>query len=89
MAAGEISRTFPWLLNKIPSTAGKQGAARTMIKRFFGLTLSAMLFALSTSAEAQQTAKVPRIGFLDNNTAAGSAGLFGRVPPGDAQAWMD
>ena len=32
-----------------------------------------MLFALCFSAEAQQTAKVARMGFLDNSTASGSA----------------
>ena len=40
------------------------------------LTLCAMLFALCSSAEAQQPAKVPRIGFLDNSTASGMAGLL-------------
>jgi len=40
------------------------------------LTLCAMLFALCfPAAEAQQVGKVPRIGFLDNSTASGSAGL--------------
>ena len=34
-----------------------------------------MLLALCFSAEAQQPAKIPRIGFLDNSTAAGSAVL--------------
>jgi hypothetical protein len=38
--------------------------------------LCALLFALSSSAEAQQTGKVPRIGFLDNSTASGSAVLL-------------
>src|SRR5206468_7201646 len=33
------------------------------------------LLALCFSAEAQQPAKIPRIGFLDNSTAAGSAVL--------------
>jgi putative tryptophan/tyrosine transport system substrate-binding protein len=42
---------------------------------FFGLALSAMLFALCSSANAQQTGKVFRIGFLDNSTASGSAVL--------------
>jgi putative ABC transport system substrate-binding protein len=42
----------------------------------FGLALCAMLVALCPSAEAQQQGKVPRIGFLDNSTAAGSAGLL-------------
>jgi putative tryptophan/tyrosine transport system substrate-binding protein len=54
-----------------------------MRKRFFGLTLSAlpfalslvgaMLFALCFSAEAQQPPKVARIGYLDPSTASGSA----------------
>jgi putative tryptophan/tyrosine transport system substrate-binding protein len=39
------------------------------------LTLCALLFVLSSSAEAQQGGKVPRIGFLDNSTASGSAVL--------------
>jgi putative tryptophan/tyrosine transport system substrate-binding protein len=36
------------------------------------LALGAMLFALCSSAEAQQTGKVPRIGFLDSSTASSS-----------------
>jgi putative ABC transport system substrate-binding protein len=35
-----------------------------MRKRFFGIALSAMLLALCFSAEAQQSTKVPRIGYL-------------------------
>jgi putative tryptophan/tyrosine transport system substrate-binding protein len=46
-----------------------------MKKKITVLTLCAMLFALCASAEAQQPGKVPRIGFLDNGTASGSAGL--------------
>jgi putative tryptophan/tyrosine transport system substrate-binding protein len=34
-----------------------------------------MLFALCSSADAQQTGKIFRIGFLDNSTASGSAVL--------------
>src|SRR5262249_55855003 len=37
--------------------------------------LCALLFALCSSAEAQQTGKVFRIGFLDSGTASGSAVL--------------
>ena len=37
------------------------------------LTLCVTLLALCLSAQAQQTSKVPRIGFLDNSTASGSA----------------
>jgi putative ABC transport system substrate-binding protein len=36
-----------------------------MKRRFFGLTLSALLFALSSSVPAQQPAKIPRIGTLN------------------------
>ena len=61
----------------------------TQIAKVSGLALGAMLFALCSSAEAQQTGKVFRIGFLDNSTAAGSAGPRGRVPARDEQAWMD
>jgi ABC-type uncharacterized transport system substrate-binding protein len=46
-----------------------------MKKTITVLTLCALLFALSSSAEAQQGGKVPRIGFLDNSTASGSAVL--------------
>jgi putative ABC transport system substrate-binding protein len=46
-----------------------------MKKKVIGLALGALLFALSVSAEAQQTGKVLRIGYLDPSTASGSAGL--------------
>ena len=39
--------------------------------RIFWL-ICAMLFALCSSVEAQQTGKVPRIGYLDSSTASGS-----------------
>ena len=40
------------------------------------IALSAMLFALCGSGDAQQTVKIFRIGFLDGSTASGSAGLL-------------
>ena len=40
------------------------------------LTFCAMLYVLSFSVHAQQTGKVPRIGFLDSSTASGSAVLL-------------
>ena len=46
-----------------------------MKKKIAVLTLCAMLFALCVSAEAQQTGKIFRIGFLDTSTASGSAVL--------------
>src|SRR5215471_2304426 len=47
-----------------------------MRRNVYGLTLSALLFALCGPVEAQQSGKVPRIGFLDNSTASGSAVLL-------------
>jgi len=46
-----------------------------MKKKITVLTLCAMLFAFCLSAEAQQTGKVARIGFLDASTASGMAVL--------------
>jgi len=46
-----------------------------MRKNVICLALSAMLFALCGSVGAQQTSKVPRIGYLDPSTASGSAVL--------------
>jgi putative ABC transport system substrate-binding protein len=46
-----------------------------MRKVWIGFALSAVLLALGIPASAQQTGKVPRIGFLDNGTASGSAVL--------------
>jgi putative tryptophan/tyrosine transport system substrate-binding protein len=48
---------------------------KAMKKKITFLTLCALLFALSVSADAQQTGKVPRIGYLDPSTASGSAVL--------------
>jgi putative tryptophan/tyrosine transport system substrate-binding protein len=47
-----------------------------MSKKVPCLALGAMLFALCSSADAQQTGKVPRIGYLENSTASGSAVLL-------------
>ena len=38
-----------------------------MRKKLIGPTLAAMLFALCSSAEAQQPKKVPRIGYLSQS----------------------
>ena len=51
-------------------------AEKHMKKKITVLTLCAMLFALCSSAEAQQTGKIPRIGFLDPSSASGSADLL-------------
>jgi putative ABC transport system substrate-binding protein len=45
-----------------------------MSKRFFGFTLSAALFALGSSASAQQTTKIPRIGILYAASAVSPSG---------------
>ncbi|HEY2922128.1 MAG TPA: ABC transporter substrate-binding protein [Candidatus Binatia bacterium] len=46
-----------------------------MKRQIIVLALSAMLFALCSAADAQQTGKIYRIGFLDNSTASGIAVL--------------
>src|SRR5438045_8955971 len=46
-----------------------------MSKKVFCFALCAMLFAFCLRAEAQQTGKVARIGFLGYSTASGSAVL--------------
>jgi len=48
-----------------------------MRQKILGIALSAMLFALCFSAEAQQTGKIPRIGFLGNSTPALEENLVG------------
>src|SRR5262245_66297962 len=47
-----------------------------MKKKITVLTLCALLLALCSPADAQQAGKIFRIGYLDNSTAAGSAGLL-------------
>ena len=42
-----------------------------MIRRILTLALCAMLFAPCTSANAQQTGRIYRIGYLDNSAASG------------------
>ena len=44
-----------------------------MTKKVIGLALGALLFALSSSAQAQQAGKIFRIGFLDPSDARSSA----------------
>ena len=47
-----------------------------MKRKIAVLALCAMLFALCSSAQAQQTGKIFRIGFLDQSTASGSGVLI-------------
>ena len=42
---------------------------------WFSILVAAVLLAVAVIAEAQQTGKIFRIGFLDNSTASGSAVL--------------
>jgi putative ABC transport system substrate-binding protein len=44
-----------------------------MTTRFIGFTLGALFIALCASAEAQQAAKVPRIGYLTGATPDGQS----------------
>jgi ABC-type uncharacterized transport system substrate-binding protein len=46
-----------------------------MNRNIFSIALCVLLFALCFSAEAQQTGKIFRIGFLDESTASGMATL--------------
>jgi putative ABC transport system substrate-binding protein len=46
-----------------------------MKKKILSFAFATLLFALGVSADAQQTGKVARIGFLDGSTASGSAVL--------------
>ena len=46
-----------------------------MKKQILGLTLSAVLFALCSSVEAQQATKVPRIGFLSASSPSASSSI--------------
>jgi putative tryptophan/tyrosine transport system substrate-binding protein len=46
-----------------------------MRKKFVGLTLSAMLLALCLPAEAQQTKKIPRIGYLSLQSSSSGRNL--------------
>jgi hypothetical protein len=54
---------------------GKKGE-QTLTKNVIGLALGALLFALCSSAAAQQAGRIFRIGYLDNSTASGSAVLL-------------
>jgi len=49
---------------------------KLMKKKVIGLALGTMLFALCSFADAQQTGKIFRIGFLDPSTASGNAALL-------------
>jgi putative ABC transport system substrate-binding protein len=53
-----------------------QATGNSKKTRIFDLMLGAMLFALSSTADAQQTEKVARIGYLSTSTASGSAVLL-------------
>ena len=53
----------------------KTGCPRWWCKMLY-IALSAVFFALCSSADAQQMAKVFRIGFLDGSTASGLAELL-------------
>ena len=53
-----------------------------MRRKFFGFALSAMLLALCISARAQQTGKIPRIGYLDAFSPAGTVERVGSFVQG-------
>jgi hypothetical protein len=47
-----------------------------MMKPILFWLLATVLLTTAPAAEAQQTGKIPRIGFLDNSTASGMAVLL-------------
>src|SRR5262245_53728924 len=47
-----------------------------MTKKIFFLALCSLLLAPCSTVDAQQTGKITRIGYLDNSTASGRAGLL-------------
>jgi putative tryptophan/tyrosine transport system substrate-binding protein len=57
--------------------AKEENCRRILMRNFFiGFALSAMLFALCASTEAQQPKKVPRIGYLNSADAASESSRF-------------
>jgi hypothetical protein len=60
-----------------------------MSKRVSWFALAAALFVFSFPAEAQQTGKVARIGFLDSSTASGAAVFVKTFRQELEQSWMD
>ena len=59
------------------------------MKKKITVLLLAMLFCACFLADAQQTGKIPRIGFLDLSTASGSAVLLEAFRQELTQAWLD
>src|SRR5947208_16348268 len=53
-----------------------RGEKKNMKKRITLWLLATLFLANVSLADAQQTGKILRIGFLDNSTASGSAGLL-------------
>jgi len=55
------------------SSVKDRDSEKDMKKKITVLTLSAMLFALAFSVDAQQPTKVPRIGYLTNTSLSGNS----------------
>jgi putative tryptophan/tyrosine transport system substrate-binding protein len=58
-------------------TSGSKQRKKDIKKKIIVLVLCAVLFALCSPIQAQETGKIFRIGFLDASTASGSAVLLG------------
>jgi putative tryptophan/tyrosine transport system substrate-binding protein len=56
-------------------TSGSKQRKKDIKKKIIFLALCSLLLAPCSAAEAQQTGKIPRIGYLDGSTASGSAVL--------------
>jgi len=62
---------------KFPLPLGEgQGEGKVMRIKIFGIAFSALLFALSVATEAQQQAKVPKIGYLTAGSVSASSTLL-------------
>jgi putative tryptophan/tyrosine transport system substrate-binding protein len=57
-------------------TSGSKQRKKDIKKKIIFLALCSLLLAPCSAAEAQQTGKVARIGFLDNSSASGNAPLL-------------
>jgi ABC-type uncharacterized transport system substrate-binding protein len=59
----------------VSDQVSEKTGAKTMKSKFLFWLLATAILISAPAAHAQQTGKVPRIGFLDNSTASGSAVL--------------
>jgi hypothetical protein len=66
-------RSQGWSLPRLITGIRSRAVANNKKLKLIVYELCAMLFALCSSVEAQQPGKIPRIGYLGNSTASGTA----------------